>query len=57
MLLIKNRLEAGKRLIEAKKGAVFLSISTTYASSGSGFVVPSAAAKAGVEALVKCVLV
>ena len=47
-------LDVGKRLIEAKKGANFLCISTTYASKGSAFVVPSAAAKSGVEALVKC---
>jgi len=30
-----------------------LSISTTYASTGSGFVVASACAKAGVEAMIK----
>lgn len=34
-------------------GASFLAITTIYAKSGSGFVVPSAAAKAGVEAMVK----
>ncbi|XP_026083790.1 2,4-dienoyl-CoA reductase, mitochondrial-like [Carassius auratus] len=32
-------------------GAAFLAITTIYAESGSGFVVPSAAAKAGVETL------
>lgn len=46
-------LEVGKRLIEANKGAAFLSITTNYASTGSGFVLPSAAAKSGVEALTK----
>ncbi|XP_071374611.1 2,4-dienoyl-CoA reductase [(3E)-enoyl-CoA-producing], mitochondrial [Centroberyx affinis] len=46
-------LELGKRLIQAQKGAAFLAITTIYAESGSGFVVPSAAAKAGVEALCK----
>uniref|UniRef100_A0A8C6ZWG1 2,4-dienoyl-CoA reductase 1 n=2 Tax=Nothoprocta perdicaria TaxID=30464 RepID=A0A8C6ZWG1_NOTPE len=46
-------LEIGKELIKAQKGAVFLSITTIYAESGSGFVVPSASAKAGVEALSK----
>ncbi|XP_032415440.1 2,4-dienoyl-CoA reductase [(3E)-enoyl-CoA-producing], mitochondrial isoform X1 [Xiphophorus hellerii] len=46
-------LELGKRLIQAQKGASFLAITTIYAESGSGFVVPSAAAKAGVEALYK----
>lgn len=46
-------LDIGKRLIEAKKGAAFLSITTIYAESGSGFVVPSASAKAGVETMTK----
>eukprot|EP00795_Rhopilema_esculentum_P001509 gene1509-15951_t len=46
-------LDVGKRLIKAKQGANFLSISAIYATSGSGFVVPSAAAKAGVEAITK----
>ncbi len=34
-------------------GASVVSITTTYAQSGSGFVVPSAAAKSGVEAITK----
>ncbi|KAM4705460.1 2,4-dienoyl-CoA reductase [(3E)-enoyl-CoA-producing], mitochondrial [Rhinophrynus dorsalis] len=46
-------LEVGKELIKAGKGAAFLAITTIYAESGSGFVVPSASAKAGVEALCK----
>ncbi|KAM3614890.1 uncharacterized protein V6R79_020289 [Siganus canaliculatus] len=46
-------LELGKRLIKNQKGAAFLAITTIYAESGSGFVVPSASAKAGVEALYK----
>ncbi|MCL4454224.1 MAG: SDR family oxidoreductase [Deinococcus sp.] len=46
-------LELGKRWIAAgQKGAV-LNIATTYAQSGSGYVVPSAVAKAGVVALTK----
>jgi len=48
-----RRLDIGKRLIKAQKGASFLSISTTYAKTGSGFVAASAASKAGVEALTK----
>lgn len=44
-------LEVGKELIKAGKGAAFLAITTIYAESGSGFVVPSASAKAGVEAM------
>lgn len=46
-------LDLGKRLIQQQKGASFLAITTIYAESGSGFVVPSASAKAGVEALYK----
>ncbi|OCT76969.1 2,4-dienoyl-CoA reductase [(3E)-enoyl-CoA-producing], mitochondrial [Xenopus laevis] len=46
-------LEVGKELIKAGKGAAFLAITTVYAESGSGFVVPSASAKAGVEAMCK----
>ncbi|KAG9342814.1 hypothetical protein JZ751_015686 [Albula glossodonta] len=46
-------LEVGKQLIKAEKGAAFLAITTIYAESGSGFVVPSASAKAGVEAMCK----
>lgn len=34
-------------------GAAFLSITATYTEHGSGFVSPSAAAKAGVENLSK----
>uniref|UniRef100_A0A8C3U8X6 2,4-dienoyl-CoA reductase 1 n=1 Tax=Catharus ustulatus TaxID=91951 RepID=A0A8C3U8X6_CATUS len=46
-------LEVGKELIKAQKGAAFLAITTIYAESGSGFVLPSASAKAGVEAMSK----
>jgi hypothetical protein len=46
-------IEGGKRLKAAGKGANFLAITTTYAETGSAFVTPSAAAKAGVEALIK----
>ncbi|KAM9164372.1 2,4-dienoyl-CoA reductase [(3E)-enoyl-CoA-producing], mitochondrial isoform 3-T3 [Pangshura tecta] len=46
-------LEIGKELIKVQKGAAFLAITTTYAESGSGFVSPSASAKAGVDAMCK----
>ncbi|GFS04212.1 2,4-dienoyl-CoA reductase, mitochondrial [Elysia marginata] len=46
-------LDVGKRLIKAKKGATFLAVSADYADCGSGFVIHSAAAKAGVEALTR----
>ena len=44
-------LDIGKRLIQAGKGATFLAITAPYATHGSGFVCPSASAKAGVEAM------
>lgn len=50
-------LEVGKRWIEQKQNGTMLNIVTTYASSGSGFVVPSAAAKAGVLALTRSLAV
>jgi 2,4-dienoyl-CoA reductase len=46
-------LDVGKRLIAAQKGATFLTITTTYTYRGSGFVVPSATAKAGIENMVR----
>lgn len=46
-------LELGKRWIARKSGGVVLNIATTYAQSGSGYVVPSAVAKAGVVTLTK----
>lgn len=44
---------AGKKMIKSGKSGVFLSISTTYADLGSGYVAPSAAAKAGVSNMVR----
>lgn len=49
--------ELGRRLIARKSGGEVLAITTTYAATGSAFVVPSAAAKAGVRALVKSLAV
>ena len=45
-------LAVGKEMIQSKKGNI-LNIVTTYASTGSGYVVPSAAAKAGVLAMTR----
>ncbi|MEW9702052.1 SDR family oxidoreductase [Paenibacillus sp. SI8] len=50
-------LEVGKRWIEQGTGGTMLNIVTSYASTGSGFVVPSAAAKAGVLALTRSLAV
>ncbi|UOQ77470.1 SDR family oxidoreductase [Hymenobacter sp. 5516J-16] len=47
----------GKRWIAEKKSGTILNIVTTYASVGSAFVVPSAAAKAGVLALTRSLAV
>ncbi|OME95200.1 MULTISPECIES: SDR family oxidoreductase [Paenibacillus] len=50
-------LEVGKRWIEQGTSGTMLNIVTTYASTGSGYVVPSAAAKAGVLALTRSLAV
>ncbi|WP_437919357.1 SDR family oxidoreductase [Sphingobacterium sp. LRF_L2] len=47
----------GKNWIEKKQKASILNIITTYASTGSGYVVPSAVAKAGVLALTRSLAV
>lgn len=46
-------LDLGKKWIERKSGGTVLNIVTTYATTGSAYVAPSAAAKAGVLALTK----
>lgn len=46
-------LELGKRWIARGQPGVVLNIATTYATTGSGYVVPSAVAKAGVVALTR----
>ncbi|EAZ79114.1 SDR family oxidoreductase [Algoriphagus machipongonensis] len=48
---------AGKDWIDQKQKGTFLNIVTTYAWTGSGYVVPSAAAKAGVLALTRSLAV
>ena len=50
-------LAAGKHWIATNTEAVVLNIATTYAHTGSAFVVPSAAAKAGVVAMIKSLAV
>jgi NAD(P)-dependent dehydrogenase (short-subunit alcohol dehydrogenase family) len=47
----------GRRWLAAKHKATVLSIVTTYAWTGSGYVVPSAMAKAGVLALTRSLAV
>jgi NAD(P)-dependent dehydrogenase (short-subunit alcohol dehydrogenase family) len=48
---------AGRLWIEEKRGGAVLSIAATYAETGSGFVLPSACAKAGVVALTRSLAV
>ena len=48
---------AGRLWIEQKRGGTVLSIATTYAETGSGFVLPSACGKAGVVALTRSLAV
>ncbi|HLT74555.1 MAG TPA: SDR family oxidoreductase [Ohtaekwangia sp.] len=50
-------LAAGKNWINNKQSGVFLNIVTTYAWTGSGYVVPSACGKAGVLALTRSLAV
>ncbi len=46
-------LAAGKNWINKKQSGTFLNIVTTYAWTGSGYVVPSACAKAGILAMTR----
>ncbi len=54
---INFTLTLGKKWIETKQAATVLSIVTTYASTGSAYVVPSACAKAGVLAMTRSLAV
>jgi NAD(P)-dependent dehydrogenase (short-subunit alcohol dehydrogenase family) len=49
--------ELGRRLIERKQPGEVLSIVTTYTTTGSAFVMPSACAKAGVLAMMRSLAV
>lgn len=50
-------LAVGKNWISKKQSGIFLNIVTTYAWTGSGYVVPSACSKAGVLALTRSLAV
>ena len=54
---LNTTLTIGKRLIKENKPANFLSIITTYAETGSGFVLPSACAKSGIVAMTRSLAV
>jgi NAD(P)-dependent dehydrogenase (short-subunit alcohol dehydrogenase family) len=49
--------ELGGRLIERRQGGTILAIATSYATTGCAFVLPSAAAKAGVVAMMRSLAV
>jgi len=50
-------LACGRRWLKSSSSGTVLNVSTTYASLGSGYVVPSAISKAGVEALTRSLAV
>jgi len=54
---INMTLACGRRWLKEKHKGVVLSIATTYADTGSAYVVPSAVAKAGVVALMRSLAV
>jgi NAD(P)-dependent dehydrogenase (short-subunit alcohol dehydrogenase family) len=54
---LHTTLACGKRWLAAKRSAVVLNITTTYTTTGSAYVVPSAVAKAGVQALTRSLAV
>jgi NAD(P)-dependent dehydrogenase (short-subunit alcohol dehydrogenase family) len=54
---IHTTMACGKRWLKAKHKANVLNISATYAELGSGYVVPSAVAKAGVLAMMRSLAV
>ena len=54
---LHTTLACGRRWLAAKHPAVVLNITTTYTTTGSAYVVPSAVAKAGVQALTRSLAV
>lgn len=50
-------LACGRRWLAEKRRATVLSVTTTYTTTGSAYVVPSAVAKAGVQALMRSLAV
>ena len=54
---INMTMACGRRWLSSKHRGVVLSIATTYADTGSAYVVPSAVAKAGVVALMRSLAV
>jgi NAD(P)-dependent dehydrogenase (short-subunit alcohol dehydrogenase family) len=54
---LHTTLACGRRWLKSRQSAVVLNITTTYTDSGSAYVVPSAVAKSGVQALTRSLAV
>jgi NAD(P)-dependent dehydrogenase (short-subunit alcohol dehydrogenase family) len=54
---LHTTLACGRRWLAARRAGVVLNITTTYTTTGSAYVVPSAMAKAGVQALTRSLAV
>jgi NAD(P)-dependent dehydrogenase (short-subunit alcohol dehydrogenase family) len=54
---LHTTLACGRRWLQARHRAVVLNVTTTYATTGSAFVVPSAVSKAGVQTLTRSLAV
>jgi NAD(P)-dependent dehydrogenase (short-subunit alcohol dehydrogenase family) len=54
---LHTTMACGRRWLAEKRKAVVLNITTTYTTTGSAYVVPSAVAKAGVQALTRSLAV
>jgi NAD(P)-dependent dehydrogenase (short-subunit alcohol dehydrogenase family) len=54
---LHTTLACGKRWLRARRRGVVLNITTTYTTTGSAYVVPSAVSKAGVQALTRSLAV
>jgi len=54
---LHTTLACGRRWLMAQQPAVVLNVTTTYTTTGSAYVVPSAVSKAGVEALTRSLAV
>src|SRR5208283_428751 len=54
---LHTTMACGRRWLAAKRGGVVLNVTTTYTTTGSAYVVPSAVAKAGVQVLTQSLAV
>jgi NAD(P)-dependent dehydrogenase (short-subunit alcohol dehydrogenase family) len=54
---VHTTLACGRRWLQAQQAAVVLNVTTTYTTTGSAYVVPSAVSKSGVQALTRSLAV